>query len=238
MKKAVIALLCGSALFVGCDNRSLSSVAAPTSPIIQPGKVDTKETATPEQTIAELKSQPITALDLGLYRLRTEFAPDLDKRLRGQGLLPPAASDVSKAGFVSAGLSHAKVDPYGTLIEISVYTGDSGAAASEQTISRMQGLASKIVSVVRAYAGGPCASTDNPNLSTCQAAYYFYDWFERPSINGFNEPVVGRIRAGYNLYSLVQIRVYGQLKGAHTIVFVNCVGPTMRDEVKCDTSGD
>jgi hypothetical protein len=206
---------------------------------------DPVETEAPEQTMNELKKQPITALDLALYRLRTELSPDLEKHLRAQGLLrrTPAINneDVTKAGFVMVKLAHAKVDPYGTLVEISVNTPDSGAAASAQTISELQQLNSKVVAVVRDYVGGPCAASDDPNLnkySSCSSAFYFYDWFAPPSVSAFNEPMAGRERAGYNIYSLVQVNVWGRLAGKHTVVLVNCTGPVIRVEVKCATSGE
>jgi hypothetical protein len=219
---------------------SHASSPAPYAPAVDP-----QETTTPEQTLAELERQPITAFDLGLYRLRTELTPELESSLRAQGLLRRTAAmngeNVTKAGFVLVKLSHATTDPYGTLIEISVALPFTGAAASAQSLSELQQLGSKVVSTVRAYVGGPCAASDNPNVnkySSCQSAFYFYDWFLRPTVGGFNEPIVGRNRAGYNIYSLVQVKAWGSLAGKRTTVIVTCAGPVIHDEVKCETSGD
>lgn len=206
--------------------------------------VNQDDTATADQTLAELRRQPVTMFDFGLYRLRTELVPELEKSLRSQGLLrrTPAANnqDITKAGFVMIGVSQAKVEPYETLVDISVNLPATGATASPQTISELQQSGSRVVSAVRNYIGGPCAAADNPDTNkyaSCSSAFYFYDWFEAPSVSAFNQPIAGRARAGYNLHSRVQVKTWGDLVGKRSVM-VTCAGPVIREEVQCETIGE
>ena len=247
----IFLLLCSMGLTSACDNRRVPPSTSE-GVKLQRADRDTQEKpkgpkphlakdATPDETFLELSTSPISALDFGLYRLRMERLSDLEKQLRAKGLLRrmPAldGQDISKAGYVLVGLGHATIDPYGPLIEFSVSEPDNGAAASPSTIDEAEQLGSQIVSFVREVLGGPCADDKGPTTGFCQGSYYFYSWFVPPSIDDFNLPVVGRSRAAYNFYSRVQIRASRTLKGTQTVVIVTCVGPVMRNEVKCGSSG-
>ena len=80
-------LVAGSALVCGCAQKEQAATAQPQN-AYQPA-TDPRETATPQDTLEELSHQSITVLDLGVYLLRKEVIPDIDKRLRSTGLLPP-----------------------------------------------------------------------------------------------------------------------------------------------------
>lgn len=221
--------------------QSTAKIATPTAQPSPPyggtPPPDLRETATPGQTLSELAKQPVTALDLGLYRLHQEIVPELDQRLRAANLLPPANPKTvdMRRGYI---LISAIAYPGAESMEISVNTGFGTGEASERGIRDLQDLQSKIVSYVRAYLGGPCAASDSDvqNGGFCQSASNFYWWFKRPS-EGSNDSVA-ETRAAYNLYSLISIKVLGSLVGKHHAVFVSCTGPAIRVEVKCTATDD
>jgi hypothetical protein len=235
-----IVLLC-SALFGGCSQKN------PTvpQPADQQERRDPRETATSKQTLDELTSTPATALDLGLLRLRTEFAPQFDKQLRTQGIFPsldPSYSANPRLGFVSVRLDPSDGDVRDRVITISVGTPMTDVYASEKSVAELQVVENKIVSELRASLGGSCAENQKPDVKDhdiCEAADNFYDWFERPSVDGTSQPDIAHYRAAYNLYSLVRIKASGKLDGTgeHKVVDVTCTGPLIKNDVKCTTSG-
>lgn len=238
--KMLLAMLCVP-LIAGCNQPgSTPATAPPTTPAVsasQPNRapVNPREFAAPEETLAELNKTPVTLLDLGLYRLHQELVPDIDKQLRSKGLLPPPSVSRNPivAGFVSVGMVYSNKT---NTIEISVATPQTDTVASDITIAQLQEQETKIVSAVRAYFGGGCAGNESPGGPgyRCQPAIGFYEYFQHPSVNSFNQPMVAQYRAQYNLYSLIQISVRGSL---NPTVIVSCGGPMIRDEVKCTTSG-
>lgn len=243
--------LIGLVLLGGCAQKNgpppyapeRSSTPSPESPAVAAPAAtpspDLEGTATPEQTLADLDRPTITRLDFGLYRLRAEYLPGMEQRLRSQGLAA-AAGNAAKSGFAAVGLVDAEVKP-GRLIEISVATADSRTAASAQTVARLQALQRRVIAEVRGSFGGACPgqSFDPETPGSCEAAVRFYEWFERPAVDGNSQSVIARARAAYNLYSLAQVTVRGNLvsTGERGPVSVSCKAPLIRDAVTCTTSG-
>lgn len=233
-------LLCLS-LLGGCTHKEPTSP----QPADQQAKRDPRETATPKQTLQELAGAPATLLDLGLLRLRTEFAPQFDKQLRTQGLFPslePSYSANRHLGFVSVTLDPSDVDPRDRVITISVVTPETGDYASDKTVAELQALESKIVSALHASFGGSCAENQQPDVKDhdiCRSADNFYTLFEQPSVDGASQQGIVHYRAAYNLYSLVRIKASGRLDGMEKskLVSVTCVGPLIKDDLKCTTTG-
>jgi hypothetical protein len=165
----------------------------------------------------------------------------MEQRLRAQGLAAAAAAPghAAKSGVAAVNMVDADANP-GRLIEISVATADSGATAS-QTVAQLEALEGRIIAEVRGSFGGACPdqSVDPANAASCEAALHFYQWFERPGLDGGREPVTAHARAAYNLYSLAQVTVAGHLAGTgdHGPVSVTCKAPLIRAEVRCATSG-
>jgi hypothetical protein len=237
---ALLALLlaCG-----GCSDKNHNAPAPIASPA-PPKKVDERQTATPQQTITELNSQPISVLDFGLYRIRKEALPELESQLRSRGLLPQAIGPTTgentlKRGYVTISVEPSDNDFDQQIIRIDVNPGSVEAIASDDLIHRRIELESKIVSTVREYFSGSCRDTDNPNLpnsGVCQSATYFQYHFERPSVSHPDEGFVAHVRAAYNLYSLVVVQVQGQIARDKGGAIITCSGPLIRDEVKCKST--
>jgi len=233
-----LVLACG-----GCSDKNLNAPAPIASPA-PPKKADERQTATPQQTITEMNLQPITVLDFGLYQLRKEIVPDLEKRLRSQGLLPQAigpttGENVLKRGYVTISVEPSDNDFDQKIIRINVNPGSVEAIASDDLIHRRIELESKIVSTVREFFSGSCRDTDNPNLpnsGVCQSATYLQYYFERPSVSNPDEGFVAHVRAAYNLYSLVIVQVQSQIARDKGGVIITCSGPLIRDEVKCKST--
>jgi hypothetical protein len=230
-----------SALLGSCTRKEPISP----QPADQQEKRDPRATATAKQTLDELSSTPATALDLGLQRLRTEFAPQFDKQLRTQGVFPSLDASYStnpQLGFVLVRLDHSDDDVRDRVITISVGTPVTSDFASDKRVAELQALENKIVSAVRSSFGGSCAENQKPEVKDhgiCMAADNFYNWFEPPSVDRTSQQGIVQYRAAYNLYSLVRIKVSGTLDGTgeHKVVDVTCIGPLIKDDVKCTTSG-
>lgn len=236
-------LIAGSALVCGCAQKEQAATAQPQN-AYQPA-TDPRETATPQDTLEELSHQSISVLDLGVYRLRKEVIPDIDKRLRSTGLLPPIpGSGIGSLEFgnVSLWVGNSPSYPYEKIVQINVYMPATHTASSEKTIRELQESEKKIVSAIRAEFGSSCPSNDDPSIGThglCKSASGFYSyWFQPPS--ALNEPVIGaQYRAAYNLYSLFYVDVWGMLDaGTPHYLDVHCTGPLIRDEVKCTAQGN
>ena len=235
MKTFINTVLLCLALFGGCTHKE------PTSP--QPA--DQREKPTSKQTLDGLTSTPATALDLGLLRLRMEFAPQFDKQLRTQGIFPSLeASYIAdpQLGSVLVRLDQSDNNVQDKIITISVRMPETRDYASDKNVAELQAVENKIVSALRASFGGSCAENQKPDVKDhviCRAADNFYSWFEPPSVDDTSQPRIVHYQAAYNLYSHVRIKASGQLDGMgeHKVVDVTCIGPLIKDDVKCTTSG-
>jgi hypothetical protein len=241
LKTLVNTVFLCSALLGSCTHKEPTSP----QPADQQEKRDPRATATAKQTLDELSNTPATALDLGLQRLRTEFAPQFDKQLRTQGIFPsldPSYSTNPQLGFVLVRLDQSDDAVRDRVITISIGTPVTSDFASDKRIAELQALENMIVSAVRSSFGGSCAENQKPDVKDhgiCMAADNFYNWFEPPSVDRTSQQGTVQYRAAYNLYSLVRVKVTGRLDGTgeHKVVDVTCTGPLIKDDVKCTTSG-
>ena len=92
---------------------------------------------------------------------------------------------------------------------------------------------------MREMIGVSCRDNDNPefqNNGLCQGAFYFFDVFERPTVQkGYD--VIARYVAAYNIYSVLTINVWGDLYKPGTVPQANvtCKATVIKDDLQCST---
>lgn len=193
MFRVLTAVLCLSVLAT-CDKANAPNSAAtaqspaPPQPVSQSAAqsnatTQLNEFSTAEEVFESLRRRPVSALDLGIYRLNAEIAPDLSKRMQAKHLGAPIGGQ-GQGGFINQPtvVFHYKaLEDSKSAVVISIYIPNSAAPASDSSIEQLRTTETQVISFVRTYFDGPCTPPDeriydqnHQNQRTCGGLWFYF----------------------------------------------------------------